>query len=182
LLVISGVLVLVALVLLIVGIVNSGLVLVYMCIGVAIVAFVCLGVSVLQTRGSAPKALRFLVRKQHDEQPSTAPSSSDGADDKPRAEVRAPQREQANAETSDPPTETEPAAVTAAARASGGDVMVVEGRPRYHLEGCRYLSGRSGQTKAVEAARQEGFSPCGVCKPDESLVSCAGSPLKKSAE
>ncbi|MDQ6650213.1 MAG: hypothetical protein M3Z02_08870 [Actinomycetota bacterium] len=168
-LVISGALVLVALVLLIIGIVSSGILLVYMCIGVAIVAFICLLVSVLQTRGSAPRSLAFLVRRRQGEAGKQATSSDD--DDTP-APVPSPaaRARHSREEPPEPPQETEPAAITDAARASGGDVLVVPGRPRYHLSGCRYLAGKGGESRPVEAARTEGYSPCGVCKPDETLA------------
>jgi hypothetical protein len=52
-------------------------------------------------------------------------------------------------------------------------VLVVEGRPRYHVEGCRYLSGKAAEAVDVLDARDEGFSPCGVCKPDDALAAAA---------
>lgn len=49
-------------------------------------------------------------------------------------------------------------------------VLVVSGRPRYHLAGCRYLQGKQADPVDVLDARDEGFTPCGVCKPDAVLV------------
>lgn len=49
---------------------------------------------------------------------------------------------------------------------SGVTVLVVSGRPRYHLEGCRVLRGKEPQPLDRDDARTHGFSPCGVCKPD----------------
>ena len=49
---------------------------------------------------------------------------------------------------------------------SGVTVLVVSGRPRYHLEGCRVLRGKEPQPLDRDDARLHGFSPCGVCKPD----------------
>lgn len=60
---------------------------------------------------------------------------------------------------------TSSAAVPAAAE--GATVLVVEGRPRYHAAGCRYLAGKDAQPRSLSAARAEGYNACGVCKPDE---------------
>ena len=49
---------------------------------------------------------------------------------------------------------------------SGVTVLVVSGRPRYHLQGCRVLRGKESQPLDRDDARMHGFSPCGVCKPD----------------
>ncbi len=49
-------------------------------------------------------------------------------------------------------------------------VVVVPGRPRYHLAGCRYLSGRASEECSPVDARERGFTPCGVCRPDARLV------------
>ena len=51
-----------------------------------------------------------------------------------------------------------------------GTVLVVPGRPRYHVEGCRYLYGKSPHDLDLDQARDGGFLPCGVCKPDEVLA------------
>jgi hypothetical protein len=60
-------------------------------------------------------------------------------------------------------------AAPAAAQASG-TVLVVQGRPRYHVSGCRYLAGKLAEEVEVDEARAEGFTACGVCKPDAALV------------
>ena len=53
---------------------------------------------------------------------------------------------------------------------AGGSVLVVEGRPRYHVAGCRYLTGKDVAEVPVDKARSDGFTACGVCKPDEALT------------
>lgn len=52
----------------------------------------------------------------------------------------------------------------------GGTVLVVPGRPRYHVDGCRYLTAKDVEALDVLAAREEGFAACGVCKPDQVLA------------
>ncbi len=57
--------------------------------------------------------------------------------------------------------------------ASEGVVLVINGRPRYHVEGCRFVAGKDAEAIAVEDAREEGFTACGVCRPDEALAAAA---------
>ncbi len=67
----------------------------------------------------------------------------------------------------DPPVEDDDVADELLA---GGLVLVVAGRPRYHVDGCRYLNGKDVEELDVFDAQDEGFTPCGVCKPDEALA------------
>ena len=50
------------------------------------------------------------------------------------------------------------------------EVRVVDERPRYHLARCRWLATRPTLPLPVAEARQLGFTPCGVCRPDSSLA------------
>jgi hypothetical protein len=50
------------------------------------------------------------------------------------------------------------------------EVLVVDERPRYHLEGCAHLAGRSTIPLPVDEARTDGFTPCAVCEPDRNLA------------
>ncbi len=50
------------------------------------------------------------------------------------------------------------------------DVLVIDGRPRYHLPGCVHLLGREHESLAVSEAVELGFSPCGLCEPDSTLI------------
>ena len=61
-------------------------------------------------------------------------------------------------------------ALAAVAPTSAGSVLVVAGRPRYHVAGCRYLNGKDADAVSVAKAQGDGFTPCGVCKPDEALA------------
>jgi hypothetical protein len=62
-----------------------------------------------------------------------------------------------------------------AARIAGmsTEVYVVDGRPRYHLRGCVHLMGRESEPLPVSEAVELGFSPCGVCEPDSSLLAAS---------
>jgi hypothetical protein len=158
LIVVSGALVLVALVFLIIGLFGEGLGFIWASIVTSIVAGVFLLLGALQRRGtpattadSGPTSPQMLERV-------TAVSV------RPRDES-----------VEDAPAEDAPA--------SAGEVAVVPGRPRYHVPGCRFLAGRPDvETVAVEDARGEGYTACGVCKPDQSLAAAAPAAPAEEAE
>ena len=142
--VVSGVLVLVALVFLVIGLVGSGLGFIWASIVTSVVAGVFLLLGALQRRGApAPAA-------------ASGTTGSDMLEHVTAVSVR--------------PREEEAAAPAAAEPAAGPEVSVVPGRPRYHVAGCRFLTGRPDvQTLPVDEARGEGYTACGVCKPDAAL-------------
>ena len=53
------------------------------------------------------------------------------------------------------------------------DVLVIDGRPRYHVAGCVHLLGRPFEPLPVGEAIDLGFTPCGLCEPDSALLSDA---------
>ena len=53
------------------------------------------------------------------------------------------------------------------------DVLVIDGRPRYHVAGCVHLLGRPHEPLPVNEAVELGFSPCGLCEPDSALLADA---------
>jgi hypothetical protein len=53
------------------------------------------------------------------------------------------------------------------------EVLVVDGRPRYHLAGCRHLTGRETVGLPISEARESGFTPCAWCRPDSRLAETA---------
>lgn len=50
------------------------------------------------------------------------------------------------------------------------DVLVIDGRPRYHVAGCVHLIGRESEPLPVGEAVELGFTPCGMCEPDSALL------------
>ena len=74
--------------------------------------------------------------------------------------------------TDDDPYPDEPAAQHVApadaARVArmADDVLVVDGRPRYHLAGCLHLRDRETEPLPVGEAVELGFTPCAACEPD----------------
>jgi hypothetical protein len=74
----------------------------------------------------------------------------------------------------DPPDEPAPQVVSAADAARvarlSTDVLVIDGRPRYHLPGCVHLLGRESEPLPVSEAVELGFTPCSLCEPDNALL------------
>ncbi len=167
--VISGALVLVALVLLVIGVVSPELNYVYASIVVSLASGIFLLVGILQRRRTGAPA---------ETAPAAEGSKPGGAADGDVAPVTAV----LPAGSSRSPRRQEPApgSVAIAPEAPEADelpedddlagyVLVVPGRPRYHVDGCRYVSGKDVEELDVRDARDEGFTACGVCRPDEVL-------------
>jgi hypothetical protein len=147
--VISAALVVVALVLLVIGLVVPSLGFVYASIAVSLASFAFLIRGILSRRGELPA----------------------GGDTE---SVPAVATVEAIAEA---PAAPRIAKAAASAAAAAGAVLVVVGRPRYHVEGCRYLTGKQANSVDVHDARSEGFTACGVCRPDENLSAVADAPV-----
>jgi hypothetical protein len=167
--VISGALVLVALILLVIGVVGPDLTFVYASIVVSLVSLVFLVIGILQRRGEPAPA---------EAAATPAPVADDPADGVtavlPGVATGATRAGSSGPGTTDAATEAAGGPATAPAAGAGdrpgSRVLVVEGRPRYHVAGCRYLTGKSAEEIDVEDARTEGFAACGVCKPDQVLA------------
>jgi hypothetical protein len=50
------------------------------------------------------------------------------------------------------------------------DVLVVDERPRYHVSGCARLAGQTTIPLPMVEAREDGFTPCGTCRPVRQLA------------
>jgi len=179
LIVISGALAVVAFVLLIAGLVQSGLGLVYASIAVSVVSAVFLGVGAYQRRGEEVALA------------GGAPApTEEPADEVTRVVPVAPVAPIASVTEGDTDTDDEPArqlssvgTTTAIVSDDGGSsVLVVPGRPRYHVEGCRYLAGKSGEERSLAEARNEGYTACGICRPDENLGRSVPQPAFSDAD
>jgi hypothetical protein len=71
-----------------------------------------------------------------------------------------------------PPQSVRPSDAVRVARMDA-EVLVVDGRPRYHLGDCPHLAGRQTEPLPVNEAVELGFSPCGRCRPVDRLVARA---------
>lgn len=180
--VISGALVLVALVLLVLGVSQSDINLVYGCIVVSLVSLVFLVLGIVQRRGEVLPGMSKTAEPGPGSATATtgAPASSRrtsgdvGDHDDPDAadDLR---------DADGPDAEMDGNAVARGgadgpAPAVAGAVLVVANRPRYHVDGCRYLAEKQAQEVDVVDAREAGFTACGVCKPDARLGATAGEP------
>ncbi|MFI6071040.1 hypothetical protein ACIA5C_05525 [Actinoplanes sp. NPDC051343] len=70
------------------------------------------------------------------------------------------------------PQAVQPADAVRVARMDA-EVLVVDGRPRYHVADCSHLVGRLTEPIPVNEAVELGFSPCGLCRPVDRLVAAA---------
>ncbi|HEY2671158.1 MAG TPA: hypothetical protein VGJ07_12400 [Rugosimonospora sp.] len=50
------------------------------------------------------------------------------------------------------------------------EVLVIDGRPRYHHPACVHLLGRENEPLPVSEAVELGFTPCGLCEPDAAML------------
>jgi len=99
------------------------------------------------------------------------PPTSDQPHDPPGSRD-APVRESAEAPADDgePPAEDLPVRDALRVAQLDDSVQVVDGHPRYHLDGCPTLAGAEPVPLPVSAARRAGFTPCGICAPDSTLL------------
>jgi hypothetical protein len=118
-------------------------------------------------RASVPAALYALGPAGWEE--GDAP---DGWDEGTAVATRWPDDDDAVAALPDEPDEQELTA-TAAARVArlGAEVLVIDGRPRYHLGECLHLLGRTTHRLPVMDVVELGFTPCGECEPATALLS-----------
>lgn len=85
-----------------------------------------------------------------------------------------PEAEDAGEPTDEPPVQQVSPADAARVSRMLTEVLVVDGRPRYHLSGCVHLLGRENEPLPVAEAVELGFTPCGLCEPDSALLADAG--------
>lgn len=193
--VISGALVLMAAILLFIGLLaGSSLTAIYVSIGLSIVAAVFLWLGINQRPVEAPAGVpgegdrrdrgargraddgetdRSSQRGQH----SRAAGAKQAAKEAPREPERPAEVTQQIDVMSDDLVEDSDERTVAAAVATGADVFVVSGHPRYHLEECPAVTGNDeAETLPIGEARELGFVPCGVCRPDSEIAENAALP------
>ena len=193
--VISGALVLVALVLLVIGLLQHPLGYVYASIAVSLAAFGFLIVGILQRRGEISGPVgdpgvtppptfgagtpgSNVVTTNPSRGRAEAPEPAEPITDAPNTDATDPLEPVISAPAATGPVqppyaEPEPPVEndldSAAVDELAGSVLIMSGRPRYHLPGCRDLLGQDAAEVDVRDARHEGFTPCGVCRPDQAL-------------
>ena len=70
----------------------------------------------------------------------------------------------------EPPAQPATAGDSARVASLGADVIVVAGRPRYHVDECTHLRGRITMLVSVRRAVEQGFTPCAWCEPNTVLL------------
>ncbi len=74
-------------------------------------------------------------------------------------------------DTAEPDEEDADAVDALAVASSERDVLVVDEHPRFHVDGCTWLTGRTTMSLPAREAVDLGFSPCSRCTPSRMLAS-----------
>jgi hypothetical protein len=70
----------------------------------------------------------------------------------------------------EPPIQPSSAADIARVSTMTDEVLVIDGRPRYHVRGCVHLLGRQSEPLPIGEAVELGFTPCSVCEPNDVVL------------
>ncbi|MDG6102538.1 hypothetical protein PQF33_10495 [Dactylosporangium aurantiacum] len=70
----------------------------------------------------------------------------------------------------EPPVQASSAADIARVSTMTDEVLVIDGRPRYHVRGCVHLLGRESEPLPVGEAVELGFTPCSGCEPNDVIL------------
>lgn len=168
--VVSGALLLVAVVLLGLGLATTDLSFVYGSIGVSLVSFGFLVVGILQHRG---EPLAADGPPLHDDAtPSPTPLQREAEASRPTP-APVPVTPPATAQDAVDQDEDDDEYGDDDLEPGGGPVLVVLGDPRYHVEGCRVLTGQAEEVDVLDA-QEDGVLACVVCRPDEVLEELYG--------
>lgn len=163
------------------GLATTGMILVYVSIGLCVVAGVLLVAGYVSGRRKTTKRRpgrsgRTSGRKAR----GGAPRSGGGGGRTPESRRKAPTRKAAKAGGR---AATASGAVDLLDGEVPGDagVVVVPGRLRYHLSNCRQVSGRDTEQLTVSEAREQGYVACTACRPDAVLAARAESESQDAA-
>ncbi|WP_327009172.1 hypothetical protein OHA72_19155 [Dactylosporangium sp. NBC_01737] len=74
----------------------------------------------------------------------------------------------------EPPIQPSSPADIARVSAMTDEVLVIDGRPRYHMRGCVHLLGRESEPLPIGEAVELGFTPCSVCEPNDVVLAGQG--------
>ncbi|WP_347060329.1 hypothetical protein ABC795_07395 [Blastococcus sp. HT6-30] len=120
------------------------------------------------TAAPTPATVQETPPDTHPE-PGTAPVAGPAAG-ATAASVAAAQGPEAPVELPDPPVEEVEVTDLLIIVDLTDEVLVVDEHPRYHVPGCVHLQGHSPIPLPLDEARTDGFTPCGVCRPDRTLA------------
>jgi hypothetical protein len=160
-------------------------------IAASLLAAVVLVVGARRAAGARPPARHAVVDQTPDRLPPAQAPTTEATTmtipaqgppdqrppDRGGAETTAEEVEPDLEQDGEPPDEPAPQQVSAEDVARVGrmltEVLVVDGRPRYHLPGCVHLLGRDSEPLPVGEAIELGFTPCSLCEPDSALLADA---------
>ncbi|MGY1813212.1 hypothetical protein [Blastococcus sp. SYSU D00820] len=125
-----------------------------------------------RTEPAASAPLEPVVAAEPDPAPSTGRHARHAAPEEPAA---APVLGAVTADGGDPGEEDVEVTDLLLVVDLRDEVLVVDEHPRYHLAGCRWLTGRETIPLPVAEARTDGFTPCALCRPDRHLADAARS-------
>lgn len=163
---ISAALVLVAIVLLVAGVVLGKVFLVMWSIVVSVLSAVCLLIGALLRRHELFPGKEGRPAPQ---EPEAAPAYAGAGPTVPVPAALLPQAAPVVPPKVIPGSPADPGARAGTGGLSADSiVLVIPGRRRFHLRGCRQLLGRQHEELTYEEAREEGFTPCTTCQPEGS--------------
>jgi hypothetical protein len=102
-------------------------------------------------------------------EPAGTAAAGDGVG-KSRSGYRRPGDQDVPDQAIEPREEQADAADAITAASLSDEVVVIDERPRYHLRGCVWVGARETLPLPLREARDLGFGPCSVCRPDATLA------------
>lgn len=169
----AGLLVLAGLGLFVAGVLTGDTAFYWACVGACVVAAVLLVVArVRMTTGARPAEAKASVPaaagRHTGESPAvTRPDAR--PDDAEPAETSTAAAPAGEADDGEPPVEEVEVTDLLLVVDLTDEVLVVDEHPRYHVAGCRSVAGQATIPIPLDEARTDGFTPCGVCRPDATL-------------
>jgi hypothetical protein len=109
-------------------------------------------------------------RPRPDREPAVRAAKALIEEERGRLESAGPVGHEGGVPEDEPPAEIVTAAQARAVAQLMAEVGVIDGRPRYHLDGCLHLLGRTVERLPVLEAVELGFTPCGQCTPVRALL------------
>lgn len=91
----------------------------------------------------------------------------------PHIETAVPQETTAPDEPKEPPEEAVRMTDVLTVMELEDEVRVVNLRSHYHLAACSHIRHRETVPLPINEAREAGFTPCGLCRPDSTLAAAA---------
>lgn len=164
------------------GLATTGMILVYVSIGLCVVAGVLLIAGYVSGRRKAKRRPGRSGRTSGKKATSGAPRSGGGGDRKPESRRKAPTRKAAKAGGRAATASGAVGVLDEGEVPDDADIVVVPGRLRYHLPSCRQVTRRDTEELTVAEAREQGYVACTACRPDAVLAARAETAVSGSED